>query len=290
MNKHHTPQIKIGEHLLFIVSRREIVDTESSNKIKLQVPASLCLERLLLKRGEIVSQEELILCGWGEKRNASVSANAYYQCILHLRKSFTNMGLSDFIVTVPRMGLKISDSITISFLPDAASLTAPQSPDISPALTDEWSENGNMLETSSQNDAITDIQDLAQSTATQKSFEDDRKTSQTKSASVITSALALIILLTVGVIMLLIYHDSPDRAFKDYARVSSGACNIFVSDQHISPDIVIDTLRQAGITCSNNSTALATSSPMGARLNIIYCPVYSDKKQNCRSLTVMKNI
>ncbi|WP_434638887.1 winged helix-turn-helix domain-containing protein [Klebsiella sp. I138] len=289
-NNGHTPQIRISEHLLFIVSRRELVDTVTSKKIKLQVPASLCLERLLLKRGEIVSQEELILCGWGEKRNASVSANAYYQCILHLRKSFNNIGLSDFIVTVPRMGLKVSDSIAIEYLPESVSFAATQLPDVPPATFREGTESNDMLASSSQSKAVLRLKDSPQPATTQKTLVVHEEASKRTSLYLIISTFMLITLIAAEIFILLVDHDNSAMAFKDYARISSGTCNIYVSDKNISTDFIINTLHQAGITCTKNATALVTSSPMGARMNIMYCQVYSDKNKNCRSLTIMKNI
>lgn len=74
----------IGEDVVFTPSQRMIVDRLNSKEVKLHVPASCCLEILLNNQGKIVSQDQLILCGWGEKRNAGVSPNTYYQCILHL--------------------------------------------------------------------------------------------------------------------------------------------------------------------------------------------------------------
>jgi DNA-binding winged helix-turn-helix (wHTH) protein len=93
-----------------------IVDKLNAKEIKLHLPASCCLEKLLRHQGEIVSQEELILCGWGSKRNAGVSHNTYYQCILHLRKSLAALGFSDVIDTVPRHGLRFNNSVKVAYL------------------------------------------------------------------------------------------------------------------------------------------------------------------------------
>ncbi len=88
----------IGEDVVFTPSQRMIVDRLNSKEVKLHVPASCCLEILLNNQGKIVSQDQLILCGWGEKRNAGVSPNTYYQCILHLRKSLAAGNDSNLLI------------------------------------------------------------------------------------------------------------------------------------------------------------------------------------------------
>jgi hypothetical protein len=52
----------------------------------------------------------------GEKRNAGVSPNTYYQCILHLRKSLAAIGCLDVIDTVPRHGLRFNNRLKVTYL------------------------------------------------------------------------------------------------------------------------------------------------------------------------------
>ncbi|QKJ85193.1 transcriptional regulator [Paramixta manurensis] len=69
---------------------------------------------LIINQPEIVSQSELIKQGWGD-RHAHVSTNAFYQCILTLRRVLKDAGLeNDIIRTIPRRGLKIPEHVTIT--------------------------------------------------------------------------------------------------------------------------------------------------------------------------------
>jgi DNA-binding winged helix-turn-helix (wHTH) protein len=53
----------IGEDVVFTPSQRMIVDRLNSKKLSFMYP-SCCLEILLNNQGKIVSQDQLILCGW----------------------------------------------------------------------------------------------------------------------------------------------------------------------------------------------------------------------------------
>lgn len=55
----------INGRVKFIPFRRIIEDMNTGTKIKLHVPASLCLDRLLNNQGRLVSQDELILYARG---------------------------------------------------------------------------------------------------------------------------------------------------------------------------------------------------------------------------------
>lgn len=257
----HIPRTLIGEHLEFIPSRRELIDDNLTKKIKLQVPASLCLERLLQKKGEVVSQEELILFGWGEKRSATVSANAYYQCILHLRKSLATMGFSDFIVTVPRQGLKINDAIRI-------------------VITDDQQAEGTNHES-----------EKMQAQKTLHTVPPLISASRTTAPRVRYSInLILLSIVLVTGLYALSSVTRNENAWQDYTRLGGKDCNMYVSEKKVTQAILLNDLKAVKLTCANNATIFATTSPMNNSMNIVYCSLYTTSQQNCRSLTLMNDI
>lgn len=108
----------INGRVKFIPFRRIIEDMNTGTKIKLHVPASLCLDRLLNNQGRLVSQDELILYAWGLKRESTVSSNTFYQCILHLRRKLAQLELCDVIETVPRHGIIFNNSVSVLITQD----------------------------------------------------------------------------------------------------------------------------------------------------------------------------
>lgn len=103
----------IENKILFIPAKQRLVHTDSHEQIKLKPTASLCLLLLLRNHGEIVTQNELLAFAWGESHR-QVSFNAFYQSILSLRKSFSQMNVeSQIITTVPRKGLIIQQEISV---------------------------------------------------------------------------------------------------------------------------------------------------------------------------------
>ncbi|MCU6300209.1 winged helix-turn-helix domain-containing protein [Enterobacter cloacae] len=81
----------------------------------LNEPCARCLEALLAAKGNIVSQAELYIAGWGESYK-DVSPNTLYQNILLARKAFKKVADSneDFIITVPRQGFRFNETLPVT--------------------------------------------------------------------------------------------------------------------------------------------------------------------------------
>lgn len=104
----------IDEIYEFIPEKLILRNVHTQKSVNMYSTASLCLLLLVKKHCQVVSQKELLAFGWGNK-NASVSYNALYQCILNLRKNFTDIGCNKIIITtLPRKGLSITDEVSIS--------------------------------------------------------------------------------------------------------------------------------------------------------------------------------
>ncbi|NIH45689.1 transcriptional regulator [Enterobacter asburiae] len=80
----------------------------SGRTIQLQLPANLCFLYLVTHPGEIISQNQLMVVGWGE-RNDVTTPNTFYQAILTLRNALAEVGLPrDTVKTISRRGLMLS--------------------------------------------------------------------------------------------------------------------------------------------------------------------------------------
>ena len=81
--------------------------------------ASRCFSTLLEAHGAIVTKKELLHAGW-ERYGQQVSANSVNQSIAQIRRCLSTVGHCDYVVTVPRIGYKISDALSIEKLGDCA--------------------------------------------------------------------------------------------------------------------------------------------------------------------------
>ncbi|WP_434638896.1 winged helix-turn-helix domain-containing protein [Klebsiella sp. I138] len=301
-------QFTINSNVEFIPSRRELVDVHRSIKIRLQVPASLCFKKLLDENGNIVSQQELILCGWGPKRNRSINTNTFYQSILHLRRSLAKVGLNDVIDTVPRHGLKLNANIHIDItyctgrLADNAldtPISEPENNEIIADVTPSPSNDDrvcrlNTLDLNADNPTSgSELSDdiVAEETTPGTVTDTGISNSILKKGSALYLKYILILLIPVFLIYAAYhYPDQSPQAFEDYVQLNDTSCNIFSQDRHLTRVEIKDLLQQAGVTCRSNATIFLTVSPLSSQLNIAYCSEYVSKRQNCQTITVMKDI
>ncbi|MDH2702310.1 winged helix-turn-helix domain-containing protein [Enterobacter bugandensis] len=81
--------------------------------IHLQLPANFCFLYLVTHPGEIISQNQLMVVGWGE-RNDVTTPNTFYQAILTLRNALAEVGLPrDTVKTISRRGLTLSEATQV---------------------------------------------------------------------------------------------------------------------------------------------------------------------------------
>ena len=85
--------------------------------VMLGAAASRCFSTLLEAQGSIVTKKELLHAGW-ERYGQQVSANSVNQSIAQIRRCLSSVGHCDYVVTVPRIGYKVSDALSIEKLGD----------------------------------------------------------------------------------------------------------------------------------------------------------------------------
>jgi DNA-binding winged helix-turn-helix (wHTH) protein len=88
---------------------------DSTSHIELNSPASRCLLLLIKRKGTVVGQQEMMNEVW-HKSGSHVTPNTYYQNISILRRGFKSVGISEeVVITVPRVGVTLSASVTIDY-------------------------------------------------------------------------------------------------------------------------------------------------------------------------------
>lgn len=103
----------LNEVVRFSPSAASLTNMNSSEQVRLQQPACRCLVYLLNHQGALVSQNELIACGWGEERSRYITPNAFYQSMHHLRNCLSTAGLGDILYTVSRQGIGVASDVSI---------------------------------------------------------------------------------------------------------------------------------------------------------------------------------
>lgn len=81
--------------------------------LSLSIPASRCLSLLISHQGEVIQREHFFREVW-LSNGAQVTNNTFYQNISLLRRAFKEFGLNEeFIVTVPKVGIKLENALQI---------------------------------------------------------------------------------------------------------------------------------------------------------------------------------
>lgn len=87
--------------------------TESGDVITLPLPAQRLLPILLDSEGNLISRDYLLEKVW-DQFGLTGSGNNLNQYLSIIRRSFSQMGCDAFIETIPRVGVRLFDSVKIS--------------------------------------------------------------------------------------------------------------------------------------------------------------------------------
>jgi len=104
----------IQDAVEFWPDRRCLQRRDNQQIVILYLPGNDCLLELIRRKPEIVSQNELISAGWGDRKE-HVTPNTFYQSMLTLRQALEEIGLGkNVIITVRRRGLMIHERVVIT--------------------------------------------------------------------------------------------------------------------------------------------------------------------------------
>ncbi|MBC3378701.1 winged helix-turn-helix domain-containing protein [Serratia fonticola] len=110
MNK----KIIINDTILYLPSEHRLCPLRARGKeTVLNVPASRCLQLMLQRPGEVISQSDFFNEVW-QKNGQYVTANTLYQNISLVRKGMREAGLSKNVIrTVPKVGVVFFGTVEI---------------------------------------------------------------------------------------------------------------------------------------------------------------------------------
>lgn len=103
-----------NENCIFSEENSEIENRGNARKIKMTPMRARCLSLLIAKRAEKVIDKGTIATElWGERGQYVSDANLT-QLLYLLRKDLRDVGIDNFIITVPRMGIRVNQEILIT--------------------------------------------------------------------------------------------------------------------------------------------------------------------------------
>ncbi len=110
----------LNNKCVFNECNHEIKNTVNCAHIKMTAMRARCLNFLIENRDlEIISRESITHALWGERGQFVSDANLT-QLLYLIRKDLRSLGIDDFFITIPRMGIRVNTDITISpFQPEA---------------------------------------------------------------------------------------------------------------------------------------------------------------------------
>ncbi|KNC89319.1 membrane protein [Trabulsiella odontotermitis] len=104
----------LNENCIFSEESLEIENRDNAIKIKMTPMRARCLSLLIAKQAEKVINKGTITAElWGERGQFVSDANLT-QLLYLLRKDLRDAGINDFIITVPRIGIRVNQEISVT--------------------------------------------------------------------------------------------------------------------------------------------------------------------------------
>ena len=261
----------LSSNVEFWPAKLELYRRDTKKTFKIQYPASCCLLELIRKQPAIVTQSELMEIGWAERKEY-VTANAYYQCILNLRKALEDAGLdSNFIRTVHRRGLRIAPSIKIDNIFQEELKTETQETEITPLI-----EAVPLTEATPSIKVAPSIEIIAQSELSIK---------HQKKHNYLTWISSTLIILFLAVFLILqVKKRLQDYNFDDYINITNvGECPVYVNPTLLDKTSFDRFIQRNNLSCKDKSWWYITRYPSSPRISLIRClrPLTDEKKASC---------
>ncbi|WP_075180861.1 transcriptional regulator [Pantoea sp. 1.19] len=243
------------------------------DKIILNSPASRCFLLLIQRHGTVVSQHDFMEEVW-KKNGVMVSPNTFYQNISILRKGLKEAGLEEeIIMTIPRIGLTLSESCSIQQVNDESNAPNPgptATSDTAPRVDDPADSRAKRAASRLHpSDAFTDSQPQ---TAQKK-----RKVTRI----VCFSLLMAILLIAVVSVQ---YYTTPNDLQQYIPFSQEKTCKIF-----LSPNQTDKTLQSRSLDFANNFTQACheypwiyvDAFPQLAEVSVLRCSTQAGIKGIC---------
>ena len=263
----------VNQEVIFEPVSRKLYRKGTDYYVVLHTPAALCLYHLLSNKSDIISQDKLMKIGWNNK-GGFVSINAYYQAINHIRKSFSEFGINDILITVPKRGLTVNPSYIVSI--DNGT---------SPHNDNQPSQNKNALF----------AQDQLQKS--NKRIEDSETmllnvTHPNKTFHIRLSIIIALTLLALSTATIKYYNTWHNKGyFSSYTQFQHQQCRIYSSgypeNNHQNE---LATIKYHAINCGVDQDVYLTLNKLNKRESIMRCSINTHQEKSCESALMIGGV
>ena len=108
-----TVRYTVNTSIIYNPADGNLQHIEGGDLIALPLPAQRLLQILLDSEGELISREDLLKKVW-DQYGLNGSGNNLNQYLSIIRRSFTKLGCEAFIETIPRVGVRLFESVIIT--------------------------------------------------------------------------------------------------------------------------------------------------------------------------------
>ncbi|MFG6653339.1 transcriptional regulator [Scandinavium sp. M-37] len=108
----------LNHNCIYNEEKNEIRNTDNAVIIKMTAMRARCLS-FIIENSEsgVIDKQQLTYGLWGERGQFISDANLT-QLLYLIRKDLRTLGINDFFMTIPRVGIRINNNITIETLPE----------------------------------------------------------------------------------------------------------------------------------------------------------------------------
>lgn len=277
----------IDDEIVFYPQERQLLSLKNSSTFTIHSTSSNCLTLLLEKHGEVVTQPELMVAGWGENAMRTVSNAAYYQCFVNLRKIFRELGYQkEILITVRGKGIRFNRYVRLkkSAQDEAVVLPLRQqhiSPPVQPA---EQSLRRTELipvslpaEVTLSPDPVVKLEAMNAPVSVKK-----RRLQRT-----------IFFLQPLGIVLILAFigwtiaHKKSEFTIDGYHNFSNKSSCIYFNDRDNNYDYIVGFLQTHGYACDAGKKYFVSHFSASPRLTIFICDPRSSLK--CDSVTYIVN-
>jgi len=261
----------ISNSITYISDQHRLIPTgKNGSEVVLNVPASRCLQLLLLRPGTVISQQDFFKFAW-QSQGQYVTTNTFYQNISLLRKGLTVAGIKeDIIRTIPKEGLLFSGTVLIL--------------DTEHESQDEQHEKDIELLNENGGEATHNV--IKNNNATLKK----QKNNISKIWRKLIRLNPLIVLLILSLTLIFIFLKDNKQArvfFETHRKISDiNQCSIYVnkSELRLTDDGYISFLKSKNIVCRPTQFIYITDGQRGHSKVVQRCDTNPDNSYECELL------
>nr|WP_318379193.1 hypothetical protein [uncultured Enterobacter sp.] len=106
----------INNNCLYSEAKSELKNTENAFIIKMTSMRARCLSYIIEHAHDgVIEKQQLTAALWGSRGQYVSDANLT-QILYLIRRDLKTMGVNDFFITIPRLGIKVNDSIPVDVI------------------------------------------------------------------------------------------------------------------------------------------------------------------------------